>query len=84
MARKRAPRDHVAEIVGTFGFRAHDGATYRELSRWLLPVANGADQGEALLDALLDEMWRRARTTAATWGDARRSCKRISPRSDVS
>ena len=31
----------------TFGFRAFDGAAHRELSRWLLPIAEGTDSGEA-------------------------------------
>ncbi|MDP9476483.1 MAG: DUF4158 domain-containing protein [Actinomycetota bacterium] len=52
-------REHVAEIVKTFGFRAFDAAAYRELSRWLLPLAEGTDSGEALVGALLEEMRRR-------------------------
>ena len=52
-------REHVAEIVRTFGFRPFDGSAYRELSRWLLPVAEGTDSGEALVVALVEEMRRR-------------------------
>jgi hypothetical protein len=52
-------REHVAEIVRTFGFRSFDAAAYRELSRWLLTVAEGTDSGEALVGALLEEMRRR-------------------------
>ncbi|MBA4116103.1 MAG: DUF4158 domain-containing protein [Rubrobacter sp.] len=56
-------REHLREIVGAFGFRTFDAAAYRELSRWLLPVAMGADSGEALVQALLAEM--RARNIVA-------------------
>ncbi len=52
-------RKHVAEIVKSFGFRAFDAAAYRELSRWLLPLAEGTDSGVALVGALLEEMRRR-------------------------
>lgn len=52
-------REHVAEIARTFGFRPFDGAAYRELSRRLLPIAEGTDSGEALVGALLEEMRRR-------------------------
>ncbi len=51
-------REHVAEIVRTFGFRSFDARAYRELSRWLLPIAQGTDSGEALVGALLEEMRR--------------------------
>ena len=53
-------REHVAEIVKTFGFHAFDARAYRELSRWLLPVAEGTVSGEALVGSLLEEMRRRA------------------------
>lgn len=49
-------REHLREIVDTFGFRAFDASAYRELSRWLLPVAMGTDSGEALVEALFEEM----------------------------
>ena len=52
-------REHVAELVRTFGFRSFDGRAYRELSHWLLPIAEGTDSGEALVEALLEEMLRR-------------------------
>ncbi len=52
-------REHAAEIVGTFGFRPFDAPAYRELSRWLQPIAEGTDSGEALVGALLGEMRRR-------------------------
>ncbi len=43
----------------TFGFRPFDASAYRDLSRWLLPIAEGTDSGEALVGALLEEMRRR-------------------------
>ena len=52
-------REHVAEITRTFSFRHFDAQAYRELSRWLLPIAEGTDSGEALVGALLEEMRRR-------------------------
>lgn len=51
-------REHVAEISRTFGFRPFDAQAYRELSWWLLPIAEGTDSGEALVSALLEEMRR--------------------------
>ena len=52
-------REHVAEIFRVFGFRPFGAANYRELSRWLSPVAEGTDSGEALVGALVEEMRRR-------------------------
>lgn len=52
-------REHVAEIARTFGFRHFDAQAYRELSRWLLPIAEGTDSGEALIGTLLEEMRNR-------------------------
>jgi TnpA family transposase len=52
-------REHLAEIARMFGYRTFDGAAYRELSRWLLPTAEGTESGEALVGALLEEMRRR-------------------------
>lgn len=57
--RNTTRREHVAEIARTFGFRNFDARAYRELSRWLLPIAEGTDSGEALVEALLEEMRRR-------------------------
>ena len=42
-------REHVAEIFRVFGFRPFGAANYRELSRWLSPVAEDTDSGEALV-----------------------------------
>ncbi|MBA2692397.1 MAG: DUF4158 domain-containing protein, partial [Rubrobacter sp.] len=56
-------REHLREIVDTFGFRPFDASAYRELSRWLLPVAMNTDSGEPLVEALLTEM--RARNIVA-------------------
>ncbi len=73
-------REHVAEIVRTFGFRPFDAPAYRELSRWLLPIAEGTDSGEALVGALLEEMRRRGIVAPAlsaverlTWETRRRA-----------
>ena len=52
-------REHVAEIFRVFGFRPFGAVNYRELSRWLSPVAEGTDSGEALVGALVEEMRRR-------------------------
>lgn len=64
-------REHVAEIVRTFGFRPFDARAYRELSRWLLPIAEGTDSGEALVVALLEEM-RHRRIVAPTLSSVER------------
>ncbi len=77
-------REHVAEIVHTFGFRTFGRQTYRELSRWLLPVAEGTDSGEALIGALLEEMRRREIIVPAlyalerlAWETRRRAQERV-------
>jgi hypothetical protein len=56
-------REHLGEIMRTFGFRPFDASAYRELSRWLAPVAMSTDSGETLVEALLGEM--RARNIVA-------------------
>lgn len=53
-------REHLGEIIRTFGFRPFDASAYRELSRWLMPVAMSTDSGEALVEALLSEMRARS------------------------
>lgn len=42
-------REHAVEIVRALGLRPFDASAYRELSRWLLPVADGTDSGEVLV-----------------------------------
>lgn len=37
--RDKTRREHVAEIVRTFGLRAFDVGAYRDLSRWLQSIA---------------------------------------------
>ena len=53
-------REHLAEIVRTFGFRPFDAGVRRELFGLLLPVAMGTDRGTALVEAALTEMRARA------------------------
>lgn len=77
-------REHVAEIVRTFGFRSFDARAYRELSRWLLPIAEGTDSGETLVAAVLGEMRQRQIIAPAlhaverlAWESRRRAQERI-------
>ena len=77
-------REHVAEIVRTFGFRSFDARAYRDLSRWLLPIAEGTDSGDALVGAVLEEMRRREIVAPAVhtverlaWETRRRAQERI-------
>lgn len=77
-------REHLSEIVRTFGFRAFDASAYRDLSRWLQPIAEGTDSGEALVGALLEEMRRREIVAPAlssverlAWETRRRTQERV-------
>ena len=77
-------REHVAQIARTFGFRHFDTQAYRELSRWLLPIAEGTDSGEALVGALLEEMRNRQIIAPAlytverlSWETRRRAQERV-------
>ncbi|MDP9458580.1 MAG: DUF4158 domain-containing protein [Actinomycetota bacterium] len=77
-------REHAAEIVRIFGFRSFDARAYRDLSRWLLPIAEGTDSGEALVGALLEEMRRREIVSPAVhtverlaWETRRRAQEKI-------
>jgi hypothetical protein len=80
-------REHVAEIVRTFGFRVFDAGAYRELSRWLLPIAEGTDSGEALVGALTEDMRERWIVAPAlstverlAWETRRRAQESVFPR----
>jgi TnpA family transposase len=77
-------REHVAEIARTFGFRTFDTQAYREISRWLHPIAEGTDSGEALVQALLEEMRHRQIIAPAlyaverlVWETRRRAQERV-------
>lgn len=77
-------REHIVEIIRTFDFRTFDAATYRELSRYLLPIAEGTDSGQALVSALMEEMRRREIVAPAlyaverlAWGTRRRAQERV-------
>lgn len=52
-------REHLAEIMQTFGFSSFEEVAGRELSEWLASVAASTDSGIALVEALLEEMRRR-------------------------
>ena len=60
LRRDTTRREHLAEIVRTFGFRPFDVQARRELFGFLLPVAMGTDRGTALVEAALTEMRARA------------------------
>src|SRR6266511_3524651 len=49
-------REHLAEIGRVFGFRPFTLGRYRELARWLLPIALATDVGAVLVGALIDEL----------------------------
>lgn len=53
-------REHLTEIMRTFGFRPFDARARRELFEFLLPVAMGTDRGTALVETALSEMRARA------------------------
>jgi TnpA family transposase len=55
-ARDPTRREHLAHIQRTFGFQPFTPQTYRELSRWLLPIALSSDQGIVLADAVIEEL----------------------------
>lgn len=56
-------REHLLEIQAVFQFRPFTPWVYRELARWLQPIALRTDAGVALVAALIDEM--RARKIVA-------------------
>lgn len=51
-------REHLAEIQKLFGFSSFRISHYKQLSKWLLPLALGTDKGIALVEALVSEMRR--------------------------
>jgi TnpA family transposase len=55
---KRDPtrREHLAEIQHAFGFRPFTPQIYRELSRWLLPIALSTEHGIVVADAVIEEL----------------------------
>lgn len=57
----RAPTryDHLDAIRAAFGIRGFSQPDFREMSRWLLPVALATTRGEAVVEALLSELRRR-------------------------
>lgn len=58
-SRETTRREHLAEIRRVFGYRTFTPREYRELSRWLLPIAMGTDKGIVLVEALIQEMRNR-------------------------
>jgi TnpA family transposase len=49
-------REHLAEILRVFGFHPFTMQIYRDLSRWLMPIALSTDQGIVLMEALIEEL----------------------------
>ncbi len=45
-------REHLSEIQRVFQFHPFTMQTYRDLSRWLIPIALSTDQGIVLMQAL--------------------------------
>ena len=58
-ARDETRREHLAELVATFGWRTFGLQEHREASTWLLTLARGTDRGLVLVKALLEELRRR-------------------------
>jgi hypothetical protein len=55
-SRDTTRREHLVEIVRSFGFRPFDAEARRELYGCLLPVAMTTDRGTALVEAALAEV----------------------------
>lgn len=53
-------REHLSEIVETFGFRSFGAEAHREIYESVLGVAMTTERGTALVEAALEEMRRRA------------------------
>ena len=49
-------REHLSEIQRVFHFHPFTMQTYRDLSRWLMPIALSTDQGIVLMEALIEEL----------------------------
>ena len=49
-------REHLSEIQRVFGFHPFTMQTYRDLSRWLMPISLSTDQGMVLMEALIEEL----------------------------
>jgi TnpA family transposase len=49
-------REHLSEIQRAFRFHPFTMQTYRDLSRWLMPIALSTDQGIVLMEALIEEL----------------------------
>jgi TnpA family transposase len=56
--REREPTrsEHLREIEKAFGFRHFNVSTYKEITKWLLPIALSTDKGMALVTAVIEEM----------------------------
>lgn len=80
--RETTRREHLSEISKMLGLRHFDGDARAELRAWLLGVAAITDSGVALVEALLEEMRRRAIVVPAMYAveglawEARREARR--------
>lgn len=57
-ARPATRRQHLEELRQAFGFQPFTADVSHQLTEWLLPQAFSADQGVALLTALIEELRR--------------------------
>ena len=49
-------REHLSDIQRVFEFHPFTMQAYRDLSRWLMPIALSTDQGIVLVEALIEEL----------------------------
>ena len=49
-------REHISEIRNTFRYRTFTAIEYKELAKWLFPIAMSTDKGTVLVDELIKEM----------------------------
>ena len=54
--RDETRREHLQAIIAIYGYRQFNGADYRSLSTWLLPLALQSDQSMVLGRAVLNEV----------------------------